>query len=56
MNLEKIYPKLPKNGLGKLNKLVLEPLNSIDDIVQGGNCQKRAILKNGLDALFINLD
>ena len=40
----------------KLNKFVLGPLNFADDIVRGGNCRKTALLKNGLDTLFINLD
>ena len=40
---------------GKPNKLVLEPLNFADDIVRGGNCRKRAVVKNWPDALFINL-
>ena len=41
---------------GKPNKFVLEPLNFADDIVRGDNCQKRAVLKNRSDALFINLN
>ena len=32
------------------------PLNFADDNAQGGNCRKRAILKNRSDALFINLN
>ena len=30
-----------------MNKLAFEPLNSADDIVQGINCGKRAVLKIG---------
>ena len=41
---------------GKPNKFLLEPLNFADDVVRGSNCQKRAVLKNWSDALFINLD
>ena len=41
---------------GKLNKLVLEMLNFVDDIVRDGNARKRAVFKNWLDTLFINLD
>ena len=41
---------------GKPNKFVLEPLNFADDIDRGDNCRKRAVLKNRLDALFINLN
>ena len=41
---------------GNPNKLVLEPLNFADDIVQDGNGRKRAVFKNRSDALFINLD
>ena len=39
-----------------MNKLVLELLNFADDIVRGGNCRKRAVFKNWLDALLVNLD
>ena len=42
--------------MGKPNKLVLEPLNFVDDIVLGGNGQKRAVFKYWSGALFINLD
>ena len=31
---------------GKLDKLVLERLNFVVDIVRGGNCRKRAVFKN----------
>ena len=41
---------------GKPNKLVFESLNFADDIVRGGNGQKKAVFKNRSDALFINLD
>ena len=41
---------------GQAVKLVLELLNFAVDIVRGGNCRKRAILKNRSDTLFINLD
>ena len=34
----------------KPNKLVLEPLNFADDMVEG------AVFKNRSDALFVNLD
>ena len=33
----------------------MELLNFADDIVRGGNCQKRTVFKNLSDALFINL-
>ena len=41
---------------GKPNEFVLKPLNFANDIVRGGNCRKRVILKNRSDTLFINLD
>ena len=41
---------------GKSEKLVLEPLNFADDIVQSGNRRKRAVFKKMSGALFINLD
>ena len=41
---------------GKPNKLVFELLNFTDDIVPGGNCRKRAVLKDRSDTLLINLD
>ena len=41
---------------GKLNKIVLEPLNFADDVVRGGHCRNRAILKNKSNALFVDLD
>ena len=46
------------SSLGQMyfGKLVLEPLNFAGDIVRGGNCRKRAVLKNRSDTLFINLD
>ena len=44
------------SSLGEANEFVLESLNFAGDIVQDGNCRKRAILKNRLDSLFINLD
>ena len=34
----------------------MEPLNFADDVVRGGDCRKRAVLRNGSDTLFINLD
>ena len=41
---------------GKPNKFVLESLNFADDIVRGGNGQKKAVFKNRSAALVINLD
>ena len=41
---------------GKQNEFVLEALNFADDVVRGSNCRKRAILKNRLNALFVDLD
>ena len=41
---------------GKPDKFVLEPLNFADDIIRGGNCRKRAVLKNRSDTLFIKLN
>ena len=41
---------------GKPNEFVLKLLNFADDIVRGGNCRKRVVLKNRSDALFMNLD
>ena len=41
---------------GKPNIFVLEPLNFANDIVRFGNSRKRAVFKNWMDALFINLD
>ena len=37
-------------------KFVLEPLNFADDIVRSSNSRKRAVFKNWMDALFVNLD
>ena len=36
----------------RLNKFLFEPLSFVDDMVQGDNCQKRAILKRRSDPLF----
>ena len=41
---------------GKPYKFVLGPLNFADDIVRSSDSRKRAVLKNGTDALFVNLD
>ena len=38
------------------NKIVLDPLNFADDIVQSGNRRKTAILKNWSDTLFVDLN
>ena len=40
---------------GKPNEFVLKPLNFAEDIVRGGGCQKRAVLKNRSDGLFTYL-
>ena len=41
---------------GKPNEFVAKSLNFTDDIVRGGDCQKRAVFKNGSDLLFVDLD
>ena len=37
---------------GKPNKFVLKPSNFADDIVQGRNCRKRAVIENRSDKRF----
>ena len=44
-----------KQRASRIN-FVLEPLNFADDNVRGDNCRKRVVLKDRLDALFINLN
>ena len=34
----------------------MEPLKFADNVVRGGNRRKRAILKNRLDVLFVDLN
>ena len=41
---------------GKPEKFVLEPLNSADDRVRGGDSRKRGVFKNWSDTLLVNLD
>ena len=44
-----------KRRASRIN-LFWSPLNFADDIVRGGNCRKKAVLRNRSDALFIDLD
>ena len=53
---EESWSSLEEMHFGKRRASGINLLNFADDIVRGGNCRKRAILKNRSDILFINLD
>ena len=52
-SLEQMY--FGKRKASRIN-LFWKQLNFADDMVRSSNSRKRAVFKNGTDALFVNLD